>query len=124
LDFGGTSTDLVSAFGFTNTGSSLNGTWFNISCHLPGTGNGGPGGPPPDGVIRLDNPDPVPTETPVPTNTPGPTDPPPPTEEPQDPTPVPTEGPTLTPRPTKTHTPYVPPTRTPVPTSDDGGPLD
>lgn len=115
LDFGGTSTDLQSAFGIGSW--QFNGTWFDISCGVPGQGQG-PGVGQTGRIDLADAPTPPPTNTRGPTNTPRPTNTPSKTFTPAPPTrtftpgpPTNTPQPTNTPRPTNTPTPLPPPTR-------------
>jgi hypothetical protein len=115
LDFGGTSTDLQSAFGIGSW--QLNGTWFELGCGGGGGNNGGGGSQ--TGRINLsDAPTPAPTNTRGPSSTPRPTSTPSRTFTPAPPTltftpgpPTNTPQPTNTARPSDTPTPLPPPTR-------------
>jgi hypothetical protein len=122
LDFGGTGTDLNTAFGINLW--DFNEMWFNFGCRRGGSG--GPGeGPSDDGPVFISTVTPPPaTNTPRPTNTPGPTLTPSPIRPTATPGPSRTPAPTDTEAPTVATTPAPPPTFTPVPTDSDVGPVD
>lgn len=122
LDFGGTGSDLNSAFGVL--AYMFNGTTFDIGCGSTG-GSGGNGGGGQQGSIFLATSVPPPaTNTPRPTNTPGPTRTPTPTRPTNTPSRTWTPGPTRTPTrtPTITQTPSnTPRSLPPTPISSGGG---
>ena len=126
IDFSGTSSRLSTAFGVGNW--MFNQSWFDIGCGTSGGNFGGDGNcasPPCGGgsggrLFVSEVTPPGPTNTPRPTRTPGPTLTPSPTRPSPTPSNTWTPGPTRTPSDTPTITPFIPPTRTPVPTSGDG----
>jgi hypothetical protein len=122
IDFSGTSSRLNTAFG---VGAWMfNQTWFDIDCGRNGGQFGGGGLGANGNIFLAENTPPAATNTPRPTNTPGPTLTPSPTRPSPTPSKTWTPGPTRTPSKTPTITPFIPPTRTPVPTSGDGPPPD
>ncbi|MEQ8672680.1 MAG: TadE/TadG family type IV pilus assembly protein [Aggregatilineales bacterium] len=122
LDFGGTGSDLNSAFGVLPY--MFNGTTFDIGCGSTGGSGGSGGGGNAGSIFLATSIPPAATNTPRPTNTPGPTRTPTPTRPTNTPSRTWTPGPTQTPSntPTITNTPTNTPRQPPpTPISSGGG---